>query len=195
MEKSVYGFRFAFYQKGDHLQYLLWLHKQLLNLGYCKEDLPQIFRRKGSKGKLVHYCRFRSFTYSSFYWIYEGFYKKGKKVIPCWIEQYLSPIALAIWIMDDGAWIKDRGIKLCTNSFSLCDIKFLVNILETKYGLKKVAIYSAGSLNQYYIYIPKSNFPALIPIILPHIHPMFLYKLNIGAKNEVLKNQKNPNLT
>ena len=67
MEKSVDGFRFAFYQKGDHLQYLLWLHKQLLNLGYCKEDLPQIFRGKGSKGKLVHYCRFRSFTYSSFY--------------------------------------------------------------------------------------------------------------------------------
>ena len=67
MEKSVEGFRFAFYQKGDHFQYLLWLHKQLLNLGYCKEDIPRIFRRKGAKGELAYYCVFRSFTYSSFY--------------------------------------------------------------------------------------------------------------------------------
>jgi len=182
MEKSVGGFRFIFYQKGEHLEYLLWLHKQLLNHGYCKENIPQVFSRKGGNGELAYYCRFRSFTYSSFGWIYEGFYGKGQKNIPNWIEEYLSPIALAIWIMDDGSWIKDRGIKLCTNCFSLSDAKKLVKILEIKYGLK-VTIHSAGALNQYNIYIPKSNLPILIPIILPHIHPIFLYKLNMVKSN------------
>ena len=183
MEKSIGGFRFVFYQKGEHISYILWLHKQLLSYGYCKEDIPQIFKRKGGNGKLVYYCRFRSFTYSSFYWIYEGFYGKGRKVIPNWIEQYLSPIALAIWIMDDGTWVKDRGIRLCTNSFSLSDTKKLVNILQSKFGLKKIAIHSAGALNQYNIYIPKSNLPILIPIISPYVHRIFLYKFNIDAAN------------
>lgn len=66
MEKSVDGYRFCFYQK-EHLEYILWLHLQLLNYGYCKENLPQISSRKGPKGELAYYCRFRTFTYSSFY--------------------------------------------------------------------------------------------------------------------------------
>lgn len=69
MEKSVDGYRFVFYQKGEHIEYLIWLHKQLFKHGYCKENLPQIKSRKGlseDNGKLVYYCRFRSFTYSSF---------------------------------------------------------------------------------------------------------------------------------
>jgi len=159
----------------------LWLHQNLLKHGYCSENIPQIQSRIICD-KLAYYCRFRSFTYSSFNWIYEGFYSKGKKSIPSWIELFLSPIALAIWIMDDGAWIKDRGIKLCTNCFSLSDIKILIYILETKYKLK-LAIHSAGSLNQYNIYIPKSNLLILIPLILPYLHPYFLYKLNMVKAN------------
>lgn len=62
---------------------------------------------------------------------------------------------------------------MCTNSFSLSDTKKLVNILQSKYGLKKVAIHSAVSLNQYNIYIPKSDLTVLIPIILPYMHPIF----------------------
>ena len=90
----------------------------------------------------------------------------GGKVIPSFVEEYLSPIALAIWIMDDGGWINNRGIKISTNCFSLSEVKFLVSILEKKYGLK-VATHSAGATNQYYIYLPKSNLPILIPLIEP----------------------------
>lgn len=181
IEKSVDGYRFVLYQKGDHIEYLLWLHRQFFKHGYCKENLPQIKSRKDGlpgSGKIVYYCRFRSLTYSSFYWIYEGFYGKGKKAIPSWIGEYLSPIAIAIWIMDDGTWIKNRGVKLCTDCFSLSDVKILVNILETKYGLK-ASIVKAGSLNQYGIYLPKSNLSILKPLILPYLHPYFYYKVNI----------------
>jgi hypothetical protein len=66
--------------------------------------------------------------------------------------------------MYDGGWINGRGIKISKNSFSLSDVKYLVSILENKYGLK-VAIHSAGALNQYNINIPKSNLPILIPIV------------------------------
>jgi hypothetical protein len=181
MERDGNGSRFCFYQKGEHIEYILWLHSILLKHGYCKENLPQIQTRL-IDGKLNYYCRFRTFTFSSFNWIYEGFYNKNIKRIPDFIEQYLSPIALAIWIMDDGGWIKNRGIKISTNSFNLSDIKFLSSILDKKYNLK-VAIHATGTLNQYNIYIPKNNLPILIPLIEPYMHPIFLYKLNLTIPN------------
>ena len=187
MERDPLGSRFCFYQKGDHIEYILWLHAYLLKQGYCKEDIPKIHTRI-IHGKLSYYCRFRTFTFSSFNWIHDAFYpssptgKVGKKVIPTWIEEYLSPLALAIWIMDDGTWIKDRGLKLCTNFFTLKETKFLVSILENKYNLK-LAIHSAGAIDQYNIYIPKKNMPILIPLVLPYMHPYFLYKLNMVKPN------------
>jgi hypothetical protein len=66
MEKDGNGFRFSFYQKGEHIEYVLWLHQQLLINGYCKENLSNIQSRV-INGKIAYYCRFRSFTYSSFY--------------------------------------------------------------------------------------------------------------------------------
>jgi len=30
------------------------------------------------------------------------FYKKGKKVLSPTIEQFITPLALAVWIMDEG---------------------------------------------------------------------------------------------
>ena len=90
-EKDGNGSRFSFYQKGEHIEYVLWLHQELLKNGYCKENIPEIKSRIVNE-KLTYYCRFRSFTYSSFNWIHEGFYNKHIKSIPCWIEQYLSPI-------------------------------------------------------------------------------------------------------
>lgn len=176
MERDGNGSRLCFYQAGDHIEYILWLHNTLLKHGYCKKDKPKIQTRM-LQGKLNYYCRFRTFTFSSFNWIHESFYYKGKKVIPTWVAEYISPIALAIWIMDDGGWINNRGLKLATNCFTLKEIKFLVSILEEKYGLS-LAIHSAGKIGQNYIYIPKKNLPILIPLVLPHIHPYFLYKLN-----------------
>jgi hypothetical protein len=187
MEKDRIGSRFCFYQKGEHIEYILWLHKFLFKHGYCKEDIPKIHTRM-INGQLNYYCRFRTFTYSSFNWIYDGFYptspsgQKGKKVIPTWIDEYLSPLALAIWIMDDGGWIRDRGLKLSTNCFTLKEIKIIVSILKKKYNLE-IAIHSTGAIDQYNIYFPKKNLPILIPLVSPHMHPYFLYKLNMVKPN------------
>ena len=185
MDKKPGGYSVVFYQKGEHLDYMLWLHKKFFEYGYCSPNLPQIKSRIISKKdrKLVYYCRFRSFNFSSFEWIYEGFYgKEGKpKNIPGWVEEYLSPIALAIWIMDDGIWVKNRGLRLSTNCFSLKDVKFLVNVLDKKYGLK-ASIHKAG-MDQYGIYLSKSNLPILYKVVLPHMHPFFYYKLDLNPLN------------
>jgi hypothetical protein len=178
MERDGNGSRFCFYQEKSHGEYLLWLHCSLSNLGYCKTNIPQIMTRKGFNGGIRYIYRFRTFTYSSFNVFYEEFHKKDKKIVPLFIENYFTPLALAVWIMDDGCKIKDRGLKFSTNSFSLKEVKFLAELLENKFELK-TSIHKTGAINQYNIYIHKSSMPKLIEIVEPYIHPTMLYKIKI----------------
>jgi len=53
--------------------------------------------------------------------------------------------------MDDGVRA-GSGLKLATNSFTFEDCLRLVNVLNSKYGLK-ASMQSAGTPNQYVIYI------------------------------------------
>lgn len=115
-----------FYQSNINGEYLLWLHSCISDLGYCKKDIPQIRSKTSKKTELKsYYYRFRTFTFSSFNWIYNSFYINNRKVIPNFIGEYLTPLTLAIWIMDDGYLLKNKGLKFSTNSFTLKEIKFL----------------------------------------------------------------------
>lgn len=179
MEKYGDGSRFVFYQAKINGEYLLWLHKTISELGYSKTEIPKIFSRKGlSEGELRYYFRFRTFTYSSFNWIYDAFYPGvTRKVIPQLIELYLSPLALAIWMMDDGTSFKNKGFKFSTNSFTLKEVQFLCSLLKNKYNLN-TTIHKTGQVNQYNIYIPKSSLNDLIKIVKPHFHPTMFYKIS-----------------
>ena len=184
MEKYGDGARFVFYQAKINGEYLIWLHKTISELGYAKTAIPQIFSRKGlSEDDIRYYFRFRTFTYSSFNWIYEAFYPggstqamQGRKVIPSLIESYLTPLALAIWMMDDGTSFKNKGFKFSTNSFTLKEVQFLSSVLQKKYNLN-TNIHKTGNVNQYNIYIPKSSLIELIKIVKPHFHPTMYYKI------------------
>ena len=73
------GTRFSFYQTASHVNYLMFLHKSLSELGYCNLKLPIITTRLGSKGKIRKVARFTIWIYSSFNWIYDLWYEKKKK--------------------------------------------------------------------------------------------------------------------
>lgn len=188
MEKDGNGSRFGFYQSKKNGEYLLWLHQIISSLGYCKENLPLIQVRKGLlEGDIRYIFRFRTFTYSSFNWIHDEFYPKGdhgsgagaRKIVPKSVENYLSPLALAIWLMDDGSLYKNRGLKFSTNGFTLKDVQLLAFLLEKKYSLN-TAIHKTGIVNQYSLYIPKTSLNTLIKIVKPHIHQTMAYKININ---------------
>lgn len=168
--------RFTFSQSFSHKDYLLWMHKIISNLGYCNENIPLIKTSLDKGGKIRMNLKFNTFTYSSLNWIREAFYINGVKVVPTITEQYLTPLALAIWIMDDGGLVSS-GLKLSTNSFKKEDVDFLCNILNNKYKLKASTV-SAGVPNQYNIYISKYSMPLLASIVRPHMHPSMYYKLN-----------------
>jgi len=83
--------------------------------------------------------------------------------------------------MDDGTYCKNRGVRFCTNCFTLNEVKFLGSILESKYKLN-FSIHKTGVVNQYGLYLPKHNLELLTKIVKPHIHPTMLYKLGLEDK-------------
>lgn len=175
-EKRASGTRINFYQESTHVSYLLYLHNILSQLGYCNGKIPEIKKRLGNKGKIRKIIRFSTWTYTSFNWIYDIFYINNKKQVPKSIDKYLTPLALAIWIMDDGGKV-NKGLKLSTNSFNYNDCLILIKALNKNFNLK-CSIQLAGAPNQYVIYIWKESMNDLRKIILPYIVPSMRYKLN-----------------
>lgn len=177
-EKHGNGTRICFQQEHSHSNYLIWLYNFFEERGYCTNNIPKLNSRLGNKGKLRYILRFKTYTYSSFNWIQDIFYSKenGKKILPLNIGDYLTPLALAIWISDDGAKVSS-GLKLCTNNFTFEEVNLLAIVLRNKYDLK-VSIIKTGHDSQYNLYVSKKSMEKLALIIKPYLHPSMYYKLN-----------------
>lgn len=169
------GTRIGFYQEALHSEYLLWLHNYVSQLGYCNPVVPKIQTRLGPIGVLRYIIRFHTYTYTSLNIIYHEWYVNGIKRVPLNIAQYLTPLALAIWIMDDGARIR-YGLKLCTNSFTFADCTRLTEVLHNLYGIKS-SVQKAGVQNQYCIHIWSESIPVVRKLVSPYMVSSMLYKL------------------
>lgn len=169
------GTRISFFQEGSHLNYILFLHKMFSDFGYCNPKIPAITTRLGVRGKVRKIARFSTWTYTSFNWIHDLWYKNNIKCIPECIGEYLTPLALAIWIMDDGAKV-GKGLKFSTNSYTYVDCLILIKALNENFKLK-ASIQSAGAKDQYIIYIWKESMEDLRKIVDPFIIPDMKYKI------------------
>jgi len=145
--------------------------------GYYNSIKPLINTRLTKGGKLRKVVRFHTWTYTSFNWIHNIWYIHGIKIIPKCIGNYLTPLALAIWIMDEGSKVSN-GLKLCTNSYTYSDCLLLVKVLNNNFSLK-VSIQRIGnkSKDQYIIYIWKESMSLLRDIVNPYIIPEMKYKI------------------
>jgi hypothetical protein len=64
------------------------------------------------------------------------FYLNDKKIIPVNINDLLTPIAIAYWIMCDGYFsTRDGYVGLCTDSYTHTDTLLLMNVLINKFDL------------------------------------------------------------
>ena len=124
--------------------------------------------------------RLTLFTFTSFNWIYNSFYtiENGiaKKKVPLFISDYLTPVGLANWIMQDGSFQKGQGIFIATNSFTFEECKMLALILSNKYGFR-TSVIKTGHFDQWRISIWKESMPLLAKIVGPYIIPEMEYKL------------------
>ena len=140
------GTRIKFEQSNKNVEYLMWFHSYFSTRGYCNINKPELKKRIRKNGEIYFHYSINTFTFFSFNWIHDMFYmcSEGKyvKIIPHNIEQYLTPLALAIWFMDDGSKLK-KGAKIATNCFTYKELSQLCEILKNKFNLT-VTIQSGG---------------------------------------------------
>ena len=129
------GVRFRFKQSAKHQEYIFWLFDFFRTRGYCSNNLPVKVVSSQKFGDKFHDCyRFNTYAFSSLLDLYKLFYNSNKKkVIPNNIEELLTPLALAIWIMVDGTF-KSPGLRIA--SFTKQEVELLVKALENKFNIK-----------------------------------------------------------
>lgn len=137
--------------------------------------MPIIRQILGVKGVICKVLIFHIWTYTSFKQIHEQWYVNGKNCVPNNIDLYLTPLALIVLIMDDASKV-NKGLKLCTNSFTYDECLFLINVLHKNFNLK-ASVQSAGSNNKYIIYIWKQSMPDLFNLISLYIITEMKYKI------------------
>ena len=107
------------------------------------------------------------------------------KRIPSNIEELLTPLALAHWIMGDGAFDsygrKIGRVTLHTSNFKLDEVRVLQDIFRSKFniesGLQKVV--NSDITRGYAIRISSKSLVVLRSIRSPHMYPSLMYKLGL----------------
>lgn len=177
--KNGIGTRIIFEQSSDNVEYLMWFHNYLTSRGYCSNIKPKLQIRIRQKGKVYYQFRINSYTFSNFNWIHEMFYKliddKYIKFVPLNIGEYLTPLALSIWFMDDGS-NSGKGARIATNCFTFEEVNFLCKVLKSRYNIIATPN-KCGKDRGHIIYIHTNSMKLFTNIVKPYLLPSLYYKL------------------
>lgn len=145
-----------------------------------------------------HSYHVATLTHPDFVPIYKMFYHtvEGKRVkkVPDNIETLLTPLALAHFFMGDGSFNRVKksnkgeppvyrmaSYNLNTHSFTQEENERLCEVLLKKYNIN-CTIQQDGSKEgspMWRIYIGASEKRKFVSVIRPHLHPVFLYKVDL----------------
>jgi len=167
--------KIQFIQKNIHTEYILFLHKLISFLNYCDSKIPVATSKLGPKGKIIKVVKFSTWSCLSFNEIYSLWYKNNVKYVPANIGLYLTPLALAIWVMDNGALV-GNSLKFTNKYYTYNCCLILVKALNENFNLK-ACIELTGSNNHYTIRILKESKEDLRKIVYPYIIPEMKYKI------------------
>jgi ubiquinol-cytochrome c reductase cytochrome b subunit len=158
-----------------------WYKTLLYGLGYTNgPELGEPLVRN-NRPTAKPYYQLRTFSFASLIPFYNSWYvfnnkvNKVTKVLPSNIQEYFTPLVLAIWVMGDGCGLKDGGFKLCSHSFSKEENMVLLNLLTDRYGLK-VSLQNEGTKGQTYLRIWKRSMPLLKTLVYPYLCESCYYK-------------------
>ena len=157
----------------DYINHLYELFKD-----YCGTPPKTLskFDKRPNKMKIYNAIKFQTLSLPCFNIYKELFYNsEGIKIIPSNIEELLTPISLAYWIMDDG-YKFNKALYISTESFKQNDLILLTKILKKKFNLES-SIHK--TTNGYRIYIFSTSKEKLINLVKPYFIIHFYYKLGL----------------
>jgi len=109
--------------------------------------------------------------------------KNKKKTITEEFLKFVDEKSLAIWYMDDGGrTLGKSGVIYCiilhTQGFTLNENKLLKIFLKSKFDIDvKIVKNKRFGHFLYHLYLNRKNALKFINLILPYLHPIFLYKV------------------
>ena len=107
--------RAVFRQGSTNAEYLLHLYCLFQQFVQTPPSITTIEDTK--TGKTRQNISFTTLALPCFNEFYGLFYANGIKIVPTNIANYITPVSLAYWIMDDGGFT-GSGLKLYTNAFT-----------------------------------------------------------------------------
>ena len=192
LEKREYGVRIIFIKYSSNVEYLMWFHSFLAKKGYCSNKKPKLSKLIGKGNKVLFIYSFKSYSFSSFIWLFNIFYKDDIKIIPRNLEKYFTPLALAtLFLSSIGLGNKaklGKKSKLATTLVSVEDLKYLSLILKNKYNIDTIIRFDnkgCGSL-----YIKNYSVSTFSKIVKQAAEGLETYPSIFDHLPEMLKNQK-----
>lgn len=132
------------------------------------------------------------------------FYPNGVKILPNKYIRNISDLGKAILYADDGTTVlvgfndysgsaRSRRIQICTDHFNKKDVHSIKEIFERDYGknsLKIITREPEKSWRTVFYMKPGQKFIIDISKYFIKYFPSLLYKMDLGYRNESLKNRK-----
>ena len=121
---------------------------------------------------------FSTLSHGAFRFYGKQFYKQKRKIIPRLIGKWLTPVAMAIWFMDDGS-IKSkrhRALILNTQSFTKPELIGLIEVVKKKFGVEMTF---RKQRDLYQLAVSGESAKKFADIVRPYILPSMAYKLGL----------------
>ena len=155
------------------LEYLKWKFAEFENFVTTKEFKISIREFRGNAPTYAFSTVSHPFLNEAHRICYN---RGGKKDITAQWLSHITPLALAVWYMDDGSLNKRyHTIVLCTNSFSREGQRLAIDFLKERYGID--AVLEPRRNGQTVLRINASQSRKFMDIVAPHVPSCMDYKL------------------
>lgn len=152
--------------------YVDWLAQEL---GSWLNQPPRAWTRT-VQGKEYTKYGFQTFSHPALRFFAHQWYNQGRKIIPRQINRWLTPLAFAVWYMDDGSVKSNQtdGRILNTQGYTRQEVDRLIQVVNDRYQLSTTP---RRQREGWQIFIPAHDAQRLTGILQPYLHTMFRYKL------------------
>jgi hypothetical protein len=147
---------------------------------------PRETVRINKYGNSVTTWQFQTLSHPSFMPLYYLFSTKGAKCVPAGlVRDFVEPLTLAIWYMDDGNMTDYReghgqGVQINTQGFTVSDVERMAAELNDKYSLA-CWVRLVKDKGQPIICFPSHTYPIFHNLVKDYMAPCMMYKLPAPA--------------